>query len=356
MDNTIKKAFAAAVAAAALVSLQTGCATGGSQKEAESPLVKKLLIGKEKSPSCKTSRLPYKLGIARYTMARTPFDRVLDIVESLDCHYLSLIEGTIARDATDAQIAEYKARLAARGIVVDTLGPVYYDDEKTVEDAFAFAKRYGMDMISVVPFEKRKVNGKETRVESEAMLDVLERMVRKYDIKAAIHNHGTDMPLLFPTGEAIIKRIEGRDRRIGFCFDVGHQARFGGGDPAKFIREHADRIYDIHLKNIKIDPVRNLAKEGPRGELDVHGILTALADVGYSGVCHVEYEKDHGDNLVQLAESFGYYRGVCDAIKVKAKMKPTPEGANTLTDAEMKGDTPHRTRVLQAFPRSQPVE
>ena len=141
MDNTIKKAFAAAVAAAALVSLQTGCAPGGSQKEAESPLVKKLLIGKEKSPSCKTSRLPYKLGIARYTMYNTPFDRVLDIAEALDCHYLSLIEGTIARDATDAQIAEYKERLAARGIVVDTLGPVYYDDEKTVEDAFSFAER-----------------------------------------------------------------------------------------------------------------------------------------------------------------------------------------------------------------------
>jgi len=334
MDKTMKTAFAAAFAAATLASLQTSYAADDSQKGIEAPLVKKLLIGKEKSPSCTTSRLPYKLGIARYTMYNTPFDRVLDIAEALDCHYLSLIEGTIARDATDAQISEYKDRLAARGIVVDTLGPVYYDDEKTIEDAFSFAKRYGMEMISVVPFEKRKIDGKETRVESEAMLDVLERLVRKYDIKAGIHNHGPDIPYLFPTGESILKRIEGRDKRIGFCFDVGHQARFGGGDPAKFIRDNADRIYDIHLKNIKIDPVHNLAKEGPRGELDIPGILTALAEIGYSGVCHVEYEKDHGDNLVQLAESLGYYRGVCDAIKVKAKMKPAPEGANTLTDAE----------------------
>ena len=151
MDKTMKTALAAAFAAATLASLQTSYAADDSQKGVEAPLVKKLLIGKDKSPSCTTSRLPYKLGIARYTMYNTPFDRVLDIAEALDCHYLSLIEGTIARDATDAQIAEYKERLAARGILVDTLGPVYYDDEKTVEDAFSFAKRYGMEMISVVP-------------------------------------------------------------------------------------------------------------------------------------------------------------------------------------------------------------
>jgi hypothetical protein len=80
--------------------------------------------------------------------------------------------------------------------------------------------------------------------------------------------------------------------------------------------------------------VQNLAKEGPRGELDIPGVMKALADIGYDGVCHIEYEKDHADNLVQLAESIGYYRGVMDAIKVKPKMQPAPEGANTLSAAE----------------------
>ena len=37
---------------------------------------------------------------------------------------------------------------------------------------------------------------------------------------------------------------------------------------------------------------------------------------------------------MQLAESFGYYRGVMDAIRVKPVMKPAPADANTLTDAE----------------------
>ena len=302
--------------------------------KAPEPYVKKLLIGKDKSVSCRASKLPYKLGIARYTMWNTSFERVLDIVEALDCGYLSLIEGTIARDASDEEIAAYKKRLASRGIIVDTLGPVYYEDEATIEAAFSFAKRYGMTMISVVPSEKRVIDGKERQVESDAMLDVLEKLVKKYDIKAAIHNHGPETPYLFPTAESIINRIKDRDARIGFCFDIGHQARFGGGDPVRFIRENASRIYDIHLKNIKVDPVHNFAKEGPRGELDIPGVMKALADVGYDGVCHIEYEKDHGDNLVQLAESVGYYRGVMDTIKVTVKMKDAPQGANTLSDAE----------------------
>ena len=291
----------------ALMAAMLGCAT--TAPEAAKPKVTIV-----KSPSLKTSRMPYKLGIARYTMWNTPFETALDIVERIDCHYMSLLEGSIEYHATDAEIAGYKAKFAARGIEVDTLGPCYFSNEKSIDEVFAFAKRYGMKMISVVPAEKGIVDGKEQRVESEAMIDVLERMVRKYDIKAAIHNHGPESPYMFPTGESIWKRIEKRDRRIGFCFDVGHQARFGGGDPAKFIRDHGDRIYDVHLKNIKIDPVQNLAKEGPRGELDIPAILKALRDVGFDGVLHIEYEKDHGDNLAPLAESFGYYRGVMDAL------------------------------------------
>lgn len=288
-----------------LAAILTGCM---SAEIAQSKVVS------VKSPSLRSSRMPYKLGIARYTMWNTPFETALDIVERIDCHNLSLLEGTLGYQATDVEIADYQQKLASRGIEVDTLGPCYFFDEQSIDEVFAFAKRYGMKMISVVPAEKQMINGKLMNVESEAMIDVLERMVRKYDIRAAIHNHGPESPYMFPTGESIWKRIEKRDRRIGFCFDVGHQARFGGGDPAKFIREHAERIYDVHLKNIKIDPVQNLAKEGPRGELDIPSILKALRDIGFDGVVHIEYEKDHGDNLVPLAESFGYYRGVMDTL------------------------------------------
>ena len=299
------------------------------------------------SPSCLVSRMPYKLGVARYTFCRRTFDRALEILQDVDVHYMGLMEGSIGYDASDAEIAAYKAEAAKFGVEVVSLGPLYYSTEAELAAACRFARRYGMKYISVVPFEwNPKIAGvksdeerkkicppREWRIESDRMMDLLEKYCREYDLRAAVHNHGPDNAFLYPTAESALKRIGGRDRRIGVCLDVGHERR-AGLDPAAFIRSHGDRVVEVHLKNIKIDPVRNFAKEGPRGELDVPGILKALAEVGYDGYCLIEYEKDFEVNEIPLAESVGYYRGVMDAIKVAPKMMPVPDGANTLTEQE----------------------
>ena len=280
----------------------------------------------------RAERLPYRLGIAGYTYHRVKdVDRVCAAMRSYDCHYLCHKDFLLGYDADDAAIAAYKAKLAGYGIETLATGPVYMRDEETARRTFAFAKRFGLKTVVGVPFETA-ADGR-TRVESDRMLDVVERLVREYDIRFAIHNHGPDLPKLFPTAEAALERIGGRDRRLGVCLDVGHERR-AGLDPVAFIRAHGDRIYDVHLKNIRVDPVRNLAVEGPRGELDVPAILQALADVGYAGGVHVEYEKDFENNLLPLAESVGYYRGCMDSVRAKVALEPVPAGANALTDAE----------------------
>ena len=284
------------------------------------------------SPSCRESTLPYRLGVARYTMHKHAFDRTLEILQDIDCHYLGLVESSIARDATDAEIADYKTKCAKYGVEVVSLGPLYYSTEDELAAACKFAKRYGMKYISVVPYEdnpkiagisdpneKRKIcPSREWRLESDKMMDLLEKYCIEYDLRAAVHNHGPDNAYLYPTAEASLARIGSRDKRLGVCLDVGHERR-AGLDPAEFIRKHGDRIVEVHLKNIKIDSVKNFAKEGPRGELDIPAILQALADVNYGGYCLVEYEKDFEVNEVPLAESFGYYRGVMDCTRHKSR-------------------------------------
>lgn len=276
--------------------------------------VKTVAMRRPDSPSCRMSKLPYKIGIARYTMCARTLDEALAILHNIDCHYLGLMEGTLKYDATDAEIADYKARCAAYGVEIASAGPEYFSTEEQCRALFAFAKRYGMKYVSVVPFEMRVVDGKKTRCESEAMLDVLEKCVKEYGIRAAIHNHGPDIPHLFPTAEAVMKRIGNRDRRIGVCLDVGHERR-AGLDPAAFILKNPERIVEVHLKNIKIDPVKNYAMEGPRGELDIFGILKALDAVRFNGFCLIEFEKDFECNSEPLAESVGYYRGIMDSIE-----------------------------------------
>ncbi len=314
-----------------------GCRTTAPAVRAKRPV----------SPSCRESKMPFKLGVARYTMSRLSLDQALAIMENLDCHYLGLMEGTIRYDATAAEIAAYKAKCAASGVEVVSAGPLYYSTEAELKACCEFAKRYGMKYISVVPFEwnpkianiqddeerERILPEREWRLESDRMMDLLERYVRQYDLRAAVHNHGPDNAYLYPTAEAALRRIGNRDPRIGVCLDVGHERR-AGLEPAEFIRKHADRVVEVHLKNIKIDPVKNFAKEGPRGELDIPGILKALAEVGFDGYCLIEFEKDFTLNEAPLAESLGYYRGVCDTIKVAPKMMPVPAGANTLSEQE----------------------
>ena len=284
-----------------------------------------------------SASVPFKLGMARYSMRGQSFDQAVSNIAQLDCHYMGLIEGSISRTASDAEIAAYKEKLAKVGIEVVSLGPLYCTDEAEIKAAFDFAKRYGMKYISAVPFDYDSVvkpgAKRPERIESDRVLDILERYVREYDIKVAIHNHGPDIPRLYPTAEAALKRIGSRDKRLGVCLDVGHERR-AGLDPVEFIRQHGDRVYEVHLKNIIIDPVKNIAMEGPRGELDVPGIVKALADSGFDGYALVEYERGSVSDQLALAESFGYYRGVMDTTRAKAKMMPVPDGANTLTADE----------------------
>ena len=285
---------------------------------------------------CAVADVPFKIGIAGFTFHKRTLDDSLDVMKRIDCHYLCHKDFFVKYDATDEQIAEYKAKLAAAGVETIATGPLYADNEKALREQFEFARKMGIRVLVGVPFEK---NAKGKRAESDKVLDMVEKLVKEYDMVYAIHNHGPDMPELFPTAEAAMTRIANRDRRIGVCLDIGHELRFGY-DPLAFIRKHGDRIYDVHLKNVgkradKPDEPRYLiAKEGPRGIIDIEAVFTALAEQGFSGVCHIEYEKDYKDNALGLAESVGYYRGVAKCVKVKAKMMPAPEGANTLTDAE----------------------
>ena len=318
----MKQVIFAAVAAAV-----AGCAS----------VPEKTAYVKAESLSLRASNLPFKIGFAGYTFNRMDADATLATLKRIDAHYLCIKPNFIDyMQGADAPIAAFKAKCAAAGVECLAAGPLYFKDEASARKLFEFAKAYGMKTVVVVPYGIKPGVVDQwgaDRFESDEMLDVLDRLVKEFDIRAAIHNHGPDTPTLFPTAESALKRIGNRDRRIGVCLDVGHERR-AGLDPVDFIRKHGERIYDVHLKNIKIDPVKNFAKEGPRGELDIAGIFKALAEVGYAGVCHIEYEKDFEDNLAEVAESFGYYRGVMDCVKVKAKMQPVPDGANALTAEE----------------------
>lgn len=263
-----------------------------------------------------SAEVPYRLGMAGFSFWKTPLEKSLETMKTIDCHYLCVKDFHLPLNADEDRIAAFQAKCKAAGVETRALGPVYFTGWGPSRQLFEQAKKMGVKTVVVVPFELPKGEKDEfsRRVESESALDILEKLVREYDIRAAIHNHGPDMPKLFPTAEAIMARIKNRDHRIGICLDIGHEQR-AGLDPVEAIRKFGDRIYDVHLKNIHAADKTGHAVQGPRGVLDIRGVFEALAEVGYDGVCHIEYERDFENNAMGLAESFGFYRGVLTCVQ-----------------------------------------
>lgn len=243
------------------------------------------------------------------TLKEVP-DQTLEMLKRLDVHYLCIKDFHLPLNSDAERIAAFHARCKEFAVAGYGVGPIYMSSEKEVENAFEYAKRVGVKLVVGVPF---KTENKQ-RVESQELLEFINKKVQEYDIKYAIHNHGPDMPKLFPTAESGIARIKDMDPRMGLCFDIGHQLR-AGVDPVAAMGKYADRIHDIHIKNVTANTKAGGAIEMPRGKIDMAAFVRALRQVKYSGVCSLEYEKDMGAPYLGIAESIGYFRGLMDATR-----------------------------------------
>lgn len=179
------------------------------------------------------------------------------------------------------------------------VAPPFFSAAK-VRQAFENARAAGLATMVVSP-------------EPEA-LGLIEKFVREFDQKLAIHNHGPE-DKRYPSPYDAWNLIQPLDARIGLCIDVGHTAR-AGVDPAETIRKCASRLYDIHLKDSVALPgvMKDIPVEVGAGRLDIRGILTALRAINYGGVVAFEYEKVAGNPVVGRAESIGYVRGMLSAL------------------------------------------
>jgi hypothetical protein len=93
---------------------------------------------------------------------------------------------------------------------------------------------------------------------SMAEWDNLEELVKEYDIKLAIHNHGTGSTYGDP--ETVKKILAARDPRIGVCLDIGWVTA-AGFDAAKVFREYNGRVFDMHLKDKRVEPAAPVAAD-----------------------------------------------------------------------------------------------
>jgi inosose dehydratase len=245
-----------------------------------------------------TPQRTFELGLASYSLHRFPLDKVLAMTNRVGLKHICLNPIHLLVESTPEQIAQAVAKVKAAGLDLYASGVVYMRTPAAVRQAFAFAKAAGMRVLVVAPLPE--------------LLPLVNEEVQRYDIRAAIHNHGPG-DKVYPTPNLIYEKIKNLDPRIGLCIDIGHTAR-NGVDPTRAAEQFADRLLDVHVKDISEATAKGHGVEIGRGVLDIPRFLRTLKKLGYAGMVSFEYEKDPDDPLPGLAESVGYVRGVLAVV------------------------------------------
>jgi inosose dehydratase len=240
----------------------------------------------------------FELGLASYTLRKFKLDEALEMTKRVGLKYIALKDYHLSLDSTAEQIKEVADKVRQAGLVLYGGGVIYMKNEEQVNNAFEYARTAGMKVIIGVP--------------NHDLLSLVNEKVKQYDIKVAIHNHGpTDK--VYPTPASAYEKIKTLDPRIGLCIDIGHTQR-AAVDPSVPAEKFADRLLDVHIKDVTQSSKDGHTVEIGRGVIDIPKFLRTLLKISYSGVVSFEHEKDADNPLAGLAESVGYVRGALATI------------------------------------------
>jgi inosose dehydratase len=249
--------------------------------------------------STSSSKLPLNLGIASISLKKFTLDAVIAALKRLDLNYVSLYRTHAPWGGDIESCRQAGEKLRSAGIHLMATGVVVLpNNEAVVKQAFETAKAAQLPTITCKP-------------EPDAF-PLIERFVKEYDIRLAIHNHGPE-DKLYPSPHEAWTAASKYDKRIGLCIDVGHTLR-AGVNPSDVIRRYAERLYDVHVKDtVAQTGEADTPVEFGRGRVDGRDVLQALIEARYRGQVGLEYEVDgegKEDPLPGVAESIGYLRGL----------------------------------------------
>ena len=158
---------------------------------------------------------PIRLGLASYTFRNFSRSQLIGFMKQLNVFTLNAkdIKDHLPMDPPreEAALADY----AAEGIKLHAAGAIYFakDEDADIRTKFEYCKLAGISVI---------VAGDP----APETLPRIEKFVKQYDTRVAIHNHGPE-DKLWHSPLDVLKAVKGMDPRIGCCVDVGHTVRAG---------------------------------------------------------------------------------------------------------------------------------
>ena len=240
---------------------------------------------------------PIRLGLASYTFRNFNRAQLIGFMQQLNMFALN------AKDVKDHLPMDPQQEAAAlsdytdAGIKLHAAGAIYFakDEDADIRAKFEYCKRAGIGVI---------VAGDP----APETLPRIEKFVKEYDIRIAIHNHGPE-DKLWPSPLDVFKAVKGMDPRIGCCIDVGHTLRTGT-DVVQAIHETGPRLFNVHMKDLTNSESKESQVAVGEGKMPVRRMFEALIATKYQGFVDLEYEVHPDNPMPGVSASFAYMRRV----------------------------------------------
>jgi sugar phosphate isomerase/epimerase len=249
---------------------------------------------------------PIRLGLASYTFRNFSRAQMIGFMKQLNVLALN------AKDVKDhlpmdpQQEAAALANYAAAGIKLHAAGTIYFtkDEDPDIRSKFEYCKRAGIGVIAAGD-------------PASETLPRIEKFVKEYDIRIAIHNHGPE-DKLWRSPLDVLKAVKDMDPRIGCCIDVGHTAR-AGTDVVQAIHEAGPRLLNVHMKDLTNFESKDSQVAVGDGVIPMRKMFEALIATQYQGFVDLEYEIHPDDPMPGVIASFAYMRGVLEGMGFASK-------------------------------------
>ncbi len=237
-----------------------------------------------------------KLGVATYSLRSFDRAKAIEMIKALKTPWISIKDVHLDQKLSPAELEAAHKEFEAAGLKIMSGGNVSLP-EPTAEGMrkhFEYAKNAGLPMMVCAPTKEN--------------VKVVEALVKEYNIKCALHNHGPE-DKQFPTPQSVLEAVKGMDPRVGLCMDVGHSARTGV-DVVKSIAEAGPRLLDMHVKDLANMSDKDSQVACGDGMMPFPGIFKQLKKMNYQGCVNLEYEINAKDPMPGMQRSFSYMRGV----------------------------------------------
>lgn len=240
-----------------------------------------------------------KVGLTSYSTRMLMLDPTLKALQSVGVHYISLKDMHLPLSSTKEERAAVKKKVRAAGLEILGCGVISLkNDEAQIRHALQYAKDIDAPVATVAP--------------DRQALPTLDKVVKDFDVLVAIHNHGPE-DKKFPSPLDVLRAVDGLDKKIGCCVDVGHTFR-AGVDPVEALHKCAPRLYGIHLKDLSEGGPKPRNVPLGQGVLDIVGMLRFLVEVRFPHLVALEYEAEPENPIPGMAASFGFLRGALAAV------------------------------------------